>query len=110
MKTTFTIYRVGRPVETGEVDWPVEPGYFNIKNLVEPILDGKHLEHVTVFHEGQYTDMFVDETGQLDNLPVNPDATAIYRNNVLVHVPGTKPEDMPDIRGTAIVFSRKVWF
>lgn len=111
MKTTATIIRADGTEEQRELDWPHEPGYHAIRDLVEPVLGaGRFLEHVAVLHEGQRTDMFVDDSGLLDGLPRNEKATAIYRNNVLTHEPGTDPESLPHIAGTAILMSRRVWF
>ncbi len=111
MKTEYTIFRPGSENgESGEVDWPAEPGYDLMKALIEPLLDGAHLEHVTVLHEGERRDMFVDEMGSVNGLPVNALATPIYRNNWLTRHPNVQPDSMPAIHGTAILFARRVWF
>lgn len=110
MLTSYTVYRVGRDPETAEADIPEQPGYDALKSIIVPLLDGAPLEHVTVLHEGDRRDMFVDECGAINGLPRNDAATAIYRNNWLTQHPSTNPEDMPAIYGTAILFSRRVWF
>lgn len=111
MNTIATIIRADGTEEKRELDWPQEPDYFTISVFASPILGaGRPIEHVTVLHDGQYTDMFVDECGLLDNLPRNEKATAIYRNNVLTNEPGTDPDSLPHIAGTAILMSRRVWF
>lgn len=67
-------------------------------------------EHVTVWYDSRYLDMFVDETGVLKELPMNMRATAIYRANVQAHEPNPEPEDeMPFIAGNAVLFLEKVW-
>jgi hypothetical protein len=110
MPTTFTILHADGSSETRSAELAAEPGFDALDQLLRPLLDGGDLEHVNVFHDGRYTDMFVDEIGMLKGLPRNEAATAIYRNNTLVHVPGTNPESLPAIYGTAVLFNRKVWF
>ena len=72
-------------------------------------------EHVRVWHDGRYLDMFVDETGANDGLPVNPKATAIYHANVLHHDPNgrdaleIKAGRAPKIHGDAVLFLEPVW-
>ena len=40
---------------------------------------GGNIEHVSVLYKGHFpTHMYVNETGRLDNLPINPTATEIY--------------------------------
>lgn len=110
MRTAFTIFRVGAAPERREVDLPEVPGFDALRRVVEPLLDGARLEHVTVLHEGRRADMFVDEIGQLKGLPRNDEATGIYRNNWLTRHPGTDPEALPTIVGPAVLFDRRVWF
>lgn len=91
--------------------------YMALRAKVEEIT-GKPMEHVNVFHGFQsgtlrYLDMFVNENGHLMEppLPLNPLATAIYRNNVLLHEPGRyRVDDLPTIVGPAVLFEDKVWF
>jgi hypothetical protein len=67
-------------------------------------------EHVTVWYDGRYLDMFVDETGVLKALPYNNVATTIYRANTLAHEPDPGPVDeLPYIAGSAVLFLDKVW-
>lgn len=88
------------------------PGLDAIKAVVTPHLNGGRMEHVTVFHNGEYVDMFVDDDGKEKNLPRNEKATRIYRNNVLTHEPGKypDPEVLPYVYGPAVLFLEKVWF
>lgn len=119
MKTTYEIYRVGAPPERHEIDWPRDPGRDRIEALVEMLLDEQSREppeHVSVLHNGERCDMFVSEIGHRaltwrEPLPINEAATRIYRNNWLTYRPGTDPESLPAIAGTAILFpDRQVWF
>lgn len=111
---TATGYRVIAPgdgaVKEVTIDWPSEPGFDVINKLVKPLIGGGNIEHVSVLHDGKRRDMFVDDEGQLKGLPRNDRATAIYRTNWLTRNPGTDPESMPCIAGTAVLFTRRVWF
>lgn len=115
MKTPYAIYRPGHASpEQHEIDWPESPGYDRLKTLIEPLIDGEPLEHVTVLHDGKRRDMFVSELGQLQMatrgpLPRNDAATVIYRNNWITQHPKADPETLPWIAGTAILFERIVW-
>ena len=109
--TTITVMRPDAEPETQEVvGLKAEPGYQALKAIVEPLIDGAPLEHVTVLHDGERRDMFVDECGSLNGLPRNEAATAIYRNNWLTQNPKADPESLPAIYGPAVLFSRRVWF
>jgi hypothetical protein len=87
--------------------------------LIDPIVGGDY-EHVTVFcafepgGQEDYRDMFVSETGVLDQLPVNHLATGMYHRNVVVHDPDGlgSPESLaaaPRIHGVAVLFERVIW-
>lgn len=117
MKTAYRIYRVGQPPEDGVIDWPSEPGFRQIAELVEPLLgENEPLEHVSVLYQGERRDMFVCEHGHMElrhrhQLPINDAATAIYRNHWLTKHPETDPGSLPEIAGTAVLFpDRQVWF
>lgn len=86
--------------------------YELVKEIVARVIgDGNDIEHVTVWHDDLYLDMFVDETGVEKGLPVNPIATSIYRANVLAHEPSDSDllKDLPSIHGDAVLFLEKVW-
>jgi hypothetical protein len=85
--------------------------YEALKTIILDVIGHDNdLEHVNVFWEGRYCDMFVDETGLLKNLPINARATEIYRNNMLVHAPGLIPiEDMAFVYGDVVLFTERVW-
>ena len=111
MKFCYTIYRADGTEEQGEVDWPEHPSYVQIKTLTEPIVGGP-LEHVTVLHDGERADMFVDELGHMRKSgpkPRNEKGTTIYRNNWLTRHPEAEPESLPHIVGDVVLFHRVVW-
>ena len=124
MKTTYTVLRADGTKETGEVDWPEQPEFGQIKAFVTPLIpsltgvgpDGKPLprfawhEHVAVLWEGERRDMFVDEHFIEKRLPFNEEATKVYRNNWLTMHPDADPETLPPIHGDAVIFGRRVWF
>ena len=97
-------------VETGSVEWPDKPGFSTINKLVQPLIGGGHIEHVTVLHGGERRDMFVDEEGHVKGMDRNDRATSIYRTNWLKKHPGCDPETLPSIAGPAVLFTRRVWF
>ena len=92
----------------GEIEWPKNPGYEKIKELVEPYVGG-WLEHVYVLNEGKQADMFVNENGHMLKLPFNLRATTLYRAASLKRWPGMDPKTLPIIVGPAVVFHRPVW-
>lgn len=108
--TLYTILRPEQDAERIDADLPVEPGYDALKALIRPLLAGGDFEHVTVLHDGKRADMFVDGDGIEKGLPRNAIATKVYRNNALMRSPGTPPESLPAIYGTAVLFDRRVWF
>lgn len=81
------------------------------KVVLSVIGEDRDLEHVNVWHDGKYLDMFVDETSALDGLPENRKATAIYHANMLAHEPPDSAlrKDMPSIYGDAVLFLQQVW-
>ena len=110
MKTTYYVLDIlGRPREQS-VDWPRDPGSDRIKALVQPLLKGGNPDHVTVLHNGERGDMFVDDKGQEKQLARNIKATRIYRAATLARAPQTDPESLPWIWGIAILFDRVVWY
>lgn len=80
-----------------------------LRAAVEPHLDGRKMEHVNVFYEGAYRDMFVGEFSTDDIRNVL--ATEIYHNNIRVHDPAKyDPMNMPPVCGPAVLFpDAKVW-
>lgn len=97
-------------VTTGSVDWPAKPGFDAINKIVQPLIGGGHIEHVTVLHDGQRRDMFVDEEGRIKGMTRNERATAIYRTAWLSRNPGKSADDLPFIAGPAVLFTKRVWF
>ncbi len=110
MHTSYTLFLPDGTEIDGVVDLDAEPSFQALDAFMRPFLDGAELEHVTVWHEGAYTDMFVDEIGLLKGLPRNDKATAIYRASWLTHQdPDADPETLAFIAGPAVLFHRKVW-
>jgi hypothetical protein len=111
-----TPYRIIYPnggEEPRSVRWPREPGFSMIEDEIGPLFAPDHFEHVSVFWNGAYTDLFVSELGAINGSPVNPKATEIYHENMRQHNPEgylALGEAMPRIYGTAVLFSRRVWF
>ena len=110
MKTTITILFADGREETKEIDMAEHPTLREIENVLTPYFDGAYIEHVNVLTDNGYSDMFVDEDGFMKTLPRNEKATTIYRSNWLEQHPQVNPESMNHIVGTAVVFSRRVWF
>lgn len=102
--------RPGELPKPGTFTIPRQPGYAFLCELIEPMLDGAKLEHVTVLYQGRRGDMFVDEFGSVRGLPRNEHATSIYRAASLDREPGLDPESLPAIYGPAVVFDRQVWW
>jgi len=109
METTMYIFKPDGDHDVLEVDLARDPGYIELKKLVEPLLSGG-MERVTVKFQDKVVDMFVDEIGLLKGLPRNEAATMIYRKNTLDHNPEMDPEELSFIAGVAVVFNRPVWF
>ena len=81
-----------------------------LRAVVEPMLYGGRLEHVSVLHEGRPTDMFVGEDSAYAGNVRNDKATKIYRANWMDQHPTTDPESLPAIYGPAVLVDRRVWF
>lgn len=112
-----TTYRVIPPegaVKAYSVDWPLDPGFRTIKEVVIPILREVHhaadLEHVSVLFDGSPSSMFVDSIGAMLSLPVNRRATEIYWTHGLTRNPAADTTDWPRVFGTVVLFTRNVWF
>lgn len=62
------------------------PTYAELDALLAPLYPhAKHWERVAVNSFNGPADMFVDDTGALQGLPVNPGATAIYWTASILH-------------------------
>ena len=110
MNTTMQIIWPELKVIKKEVAFKTDPPTLaELEAVIRPLLDGADMEHVAVLWDGRRCDMFVDEMGALKKLKRNDYATTIYRNNWLTQHPGTDPESMPAIYGTAILFADIVW-
>lgn len=108
IETTWTVIPVIGASTTETLIMFSKPSLKDLRELVEPHLEGQKLERVRVFVDGAYADMFVGENsaGGIRNVR----ATEIYRNNWLTHNPGTDPESLPAISGPAVLVDRVIWF
>jgi hypothetical protein len=96
------------------------PGFSFLRELIEPLLGGADMEHVSVwadFDGGtkyKALDMFVDEDGLRKGLSRNVIATEHYRRANLMGkttIPKVAdPELLNFIVGPALLFDRRVWF
>jgi hypothetical protein len=111
-----TILRVNGTSQVVDVT-PRPNDYAAIKAVVKPLLgmgvmDG--FEHVTVWHNGKRTDMFVDEDGHAKLLHRNDAATEVYRGATMAGMTGEPipddPETLPWIAGDALLFEEHIWF
>lgn len=102
MKTIYHVIPPEGEATRHEVDLERAPDYERIKEIVDEHLGGVWFEHVAVLWAGQRTDMFVDETGLLKGLPLNPRASSIYG--------AATRNDEAIIVGTAILFERRIWY
>lgn len=110
METPFKVILPDGTIQDHSAKLDPQPAYEALRDLISPHLDGGRLEHVTVLHEGERADMFVDEDFLEKRLPFNAEATAIYRANALSWSPDVLAENLPAILGPAVLFSRRVWF
>lgn len=118
--TKWTIFRVDGTKQEFSGELHREPGYDTLKIILDPLLNGGHLEHVSVWadyaggEKYQALDMFVDEDGHSKDLPRNEMATTIYRRATMEGKTGVEapkdPEELSFCVGPAILFSRRVWF
>lgn len=107
--TTFTgLPILGRPMKA-TVDLPRAPGLGRLRLIVEPMLYGGTLEHVSVLHDGKPTDLFICEGSSFVGNVRNDKATEIYRASWLSHYPKAPPETLPAIYGPAVIVDRQVW-
>lgn len=124
MTLTATGYLVIQPgdgrwedCQSLSIDWPKEPGYDLIRKLVDPLVEG-NLEHVHVLRTNfankatSPADMFVNDEGNMPgrHLPVNPLATFLYHTYTRLQRSKHDWCNIPPICGTAVLFSRRIWF
>ncbi len=109
----ITIIRPAELPEERELDAKTDPGLGDLSALLNPILDLDGpcaFEHVTVLHDGERRDMFIDEMSRRKGLDRNEAATAIYRNAWLTRHPTADPESLEAIYGPAVLFlDAQVW-
>jgi hypothetical protein len=112
----ITLLRVNGTSEVIDIASPPKD-FAAIKVIMKPLLDigmKAGFEHVTVWHDGKRTDMFVDEDGHAKLLHRNDAATEIYRAATMAGKTGAAipddPETLPWIAGDAVLFDERVWF
>ena len=122
MKTRYRVISpndMQRALETIAIELVPPITIENLRHLLRPLVDGEP-EHVRVYcafepgGEEAYRDMFVNETGAVDDLPVNSLATGMYYRNVRVHDPAglgsaASLVAAPRIYGVAVLFEKLVW-
>ena len=108
--TTFTGLPILGRSKKVTVDLPRAPGLDDLRAVVEPLLYGGRMEHVSVLHEGRATDMFVCEDSAYAGNVRNDKATAIYRASWTGQHPKNDPESLPSVYGPAVLVDRRVWF
>jgi hypothetical protein len=114
METAYTVYFPNGHTRMGHAkidDETPQKALAGVKAIVLDVIGRDSvMEHVRVWYDGKYRDMFVDELGHEKGLPRNENATGIYRANELVHAkPPPKPEALPFIVGPAVLFAKSVW-
>ena len=112
MKVAYSLIRAEGETESFTADFNGEPESWHgqLRDVfAQHFGDDIVYEHVNVWHQGSYTDMFVDETGALKGLPVNAEASEIYHANVKAHFPEEATGEMALIYGDALLFRQKVW-
>ena len=110
METKLKIIQPNGEETEVTLDMAPRPALHDIQAALAPYFGGAYTERVNVLEDDGYTDMFVDEDGFAKGLERNEKATEIYRNNWLTQHPDTDPERLGFIVGTAVIFSRQVWF
>lgn len=111
-----TLIRVDGSTAVSELK--TKPADYNaIAKIVRPLLNmgpKDYFEHVTVWHGGKRTDMFVDEIGHQKRLERNNVATEIYRAATMAGMTGMEIPEDPDtlhwIAGEAVLFDDRVWY
>ena len=128
MSYPYTVYRPDGSEEKLRADWKTEPTYEDVMALLSPIFerDDEYFTHAIVWVGGDtdfvsswgsrkipgLADMFVsrilrpDQRG--DDYALNEKATAIFRANG-VNRYGVRPESLPRVLGTAVLFANQVW-
>lgn len=119
MITPYLILWSHAAPESGAIDLPEKPSFERLAEFLIPLLnaDFERVKVLADFRGGNDfipLDMFVDERGGPKRLPRNEAATTLYRRANLMGrtpcAPVRDPEHLAFISGTAILFSRRVWF
>lgn len=117
METRFTVLSVDGEAVNRVIDLPEFPTRDELRRVVEPYLSGMAMHHVLVLSPPRSIDretshdsldLFCGETGVLRRLPVNEEATRLYRAAHLLLHPGDDPDGLPHIAGPAVLLLRRV--
>jgi hypothetical protein len=115
METIFNVLSVDGEASAKVVDLPEFPTRDELRRVVEPHLSGMSMHHVLVLAPAgglvrarDTVDLFCGETAVLRRLPVNGEATRLYRAAHLLLHPDDDPDGLPHIAGPAVLFLRRV--
>jgi hypothetical protein len=115
METVFNVLSVDGEAGANVVDLPEFPTRDELRLVVEPYLSGMAMHHVRVLAPAgglvrvrDTVDLFCGETAVLRRLPVNREATQLYRAAHLLFHHDDDPESLPHIAGPAVLFLRRV--
>jgi hypothetical protein len=111
-RTEYHIIRASGEVSSSYCELPDDAGeaWRMVRDIVLDVIGrDNNLEHVLVYWDGKYVDMFVDENGLASGLPRNEFATRICRYNIVTHEPGAIAEELPFIVGDAVLWSDRLW-
>lgn len=109
MKTGYTLFKTDGTATRQSCEWPARPGLNRIKEMVEPLLGGGGLMHMSVLLDGKERDMFVDDA-TTEGFEVNEQATKIWHTTYLTRFPKADSKTLPWVYGPAVLFDRQVWF
>jgi hypothetical protein len=112
MQTSFRVLSTGGGNSTQSIELDEFPSLAKLREIVEPHLSGAAMLPVRVLHPdmrtGEIVDMFVDAAALFKRLPLNVEATRLYRAAHLRFHPEDDPDELPSIAGVAVVFMRRV--
>jgi hypothetical protein len=111
METTFRVISTDGRNTNHTIDLKEFPTLSELRRIVEPYLHGATMQYVQVLDpetSRDSLDMFVGESAILKRLPVNAEATKLYRAAHMMFHPDDNPDELPAIRGPAVVFARRV--
>ena len=111
MKTIFKMLSADGGVREQAMELEEYPTMAVLRTIVQPYLAGATMYHIRILdpaNSRDSVDMFVDETALLKGLPLNAEATKLYRAAHLLFHPNDDPDELPIVCGAAAVFTRRV--